>query len=289
MRPRARGGDDDVVAAQVERLDRVRVQRQQRPERARGRAQLLQERGLRVAVGEPALGALLVVDGGEDVGLRPGVADRREHALGAPQVEQEVVNQRNTPHRRAILRTACCAPSLLRPVLALAFPAAAPTPPAPGAAGLARRGRRRPADRARVRRAAAEWDQMAGSGAEAVRAAFYWHQIQPTGRPTRTSPARRARPRRRRSAGSACCRSCTARRPGRALNPGDPALAAARPGGLRAGADRARRALRTERLVMGGASGGRSPADPRVADLERAEPHPLLERRAVGAVLRRSC
>ena len=37
----------------------------------------------------------LVVDGGEDVGVRPGVADRREHALGAAQVEQEVVDERD--------------------------------------------------------------------------------------------------------------------------------------------------------------------------------------------------
>ena len=44
VRPRARGGDHDVVAAQVQRLDRVRVERQQRPERARGRPQALQER-----------------------------------------------------------------------------------------------------------------------------------------------------------------------------------------------------------------------------------------------------
>ena len=29
--------------------------------------------------------------------------------------------------------------------------------------------------------AAGEWDRMAGSGVEAVRTAFYWHSIQPTG------------------------------------------------------------------------------------------------------------
>jgi hypothetical protein len=95
VRPRARGRDDGVVAAQVERLDRVRIERQQRPEGARGRAQALQERGVDRAVREPTLGAALVVDGGEDVGVRPAVADRREHPLGAAQVEQEVVDQRD--------------------------------------------------------------------------------------------------------------------------------------------------------------------------------------------------
>jgi hypothetical protein len=48
-----------------------------------------------VAVGEPALGAVLVVDGGEHVGLRPHAADSLEHALGAAHVEQEVVHERD--------------------------------------------------------------------------------------------------------------------------------------------------------------------------------------------------
>ena len=95
VRPRARRGDHRVVAAQVERLDRVRVERQQRPERARGRPQALQERGVDLAVREPTFGAALVVDRGEDVGVRPRVADRREHPLGAAQVQQEVVDERD--------------------------------------------------------------------------------------------------------------------------------------------------------------------------------------------------
>src|SRR3954447_14088494 len=48
-----------------------------------------------VAIGESPLRPGLVVDGGEDVRLGPRVADRREHALGAAQVEQEVVDQRD--------------------------------------------------------------------------------------------------------------------------------------------------------------------------------------------------
>ena len=66
-------------------------------------------------------------------------------------------------------------------------------------------------------------------------------------------------------------------------------LAAARPRRLRPPADHARHALRPERLLVDRASRGREAADPRVADLERAEPDALLERRPLGAVLRRSC
>ena len=44
---------------------------------------------------EAALGAVRVVHGGEDVGVRPQLAHGEEHALGPAQVEQEVVNQRD--------------------------------------------------------------------------------------------------------------------------------------------------------------------------------------------------
>ena len=46
-----------------------------------------------VAVREAALGPALVVDGGEEVGLREQVAEREEDALGPAHVEQEVVHQ----------------------------------------------------------------------------------------------------------------------------------------------------------------------------------------------------
>ena len=65
--------------------------------------------GVDVAVREAAIGPALVVDGGEDVGVGPGVADGREHVLGAPQIEQEVVNQGG----RA--RPSCGAQSMHRP------------------------------------------------------------------------------------------------------------------------------------------------------------------------------
>jgi hypothetical protein len=95
VRPRARGGDHDVVAAQVEGLDRVRVQRQQRPERPRRRPHALEERRARLAVGEPALRPARVVDGGEDVRVGPRLAQRREDPLGSAEVEQEVVDERD--------------------------------------------------------------------------------------------------------------------------------------------------------------------------------------------------
>ena len=47
----------------------------------------------RMAGGEAALRPVLVVDGGEHVRVRPGVADRGEDALRAAQVEQEVVHE----------------------------------------------------------------------------------------------------------------------------------------------------------------------------------------------------
>ena len=48
-----------------------------------------------VAVREPALGAVLVVDGREDVGVRPQVAHLEEHAVGAAHAHEEVVHERD--------------------------------------------------------------------------------------------------------------------------------------------------------------------------------------------------
>jgi hypothetical protein len=62
--------------------------------------QPLQERGVDGAVGEAPFRAGLVVDRREDVGLGPGVADRGEHALGSPEVEQEVVDERDAGGHR---------------------------------------------------------------------------------------------------------------------------------------------------------------------------------------------
>ena len=155
MRPRARGRDDGVVAAQVERLDRVRIERQQRPEGARGRAQALQERGVDRAVREPTLGAALVVDGGEDVGVRPAVADRREHPLGAAQVEQEVVDQRDASggHERAECKKSVPGTAPRRLASARAPPRDHP-PPAPDPARGGGPVRARHGDRARRHRGA---------------------------------------------------------------------------------------------------------------------------------------
>ena len=61
-----------------------------------------------------------------------------------------------------------------------------------------------------------------------------------------------------------------------ARRPGDLDLAAARPGAVRALPARARRALRARGLAVGGAARPAARADPRLAGLERAEPHALL-------------
>jgi hypothetical protein len=183
VRPRARRAHDDVVAAQVERLDRVRVERQERPERPRRGPQALQERGARGACGEAPLGAALVVDGGEDVGLGPRVADGREHPLRAAQVQEEVVHERDAgghptaectdrrPTLARVLRAVFCA---LLALLAAAAPAGAREVPR-GWLGAVADGPMvsGPQD--------AEWDLAAGSGVESVRAAFYWSQAQPDG------------------------------------------------------------------------------------------------------------
>ncbi len=46
-------------------------------------------------VGEAALGPGLVVDRGEDVRIGEQLAELEEHAFGAAQVEQEVVDERD--------------------------------------------------------------------------------------------------------------------------------------------------------------------------------------------------
>src|SRR3954465_12964933 len=78
-----------------------------------------------MAVGETALGAGLVVDRAEDVGLGPRVADRREDALGPAQVEKEIVDERNFRHGRGILRTRMRLLATIALFFALAAPAAA--------------------------------------------------------------------------------------------------------------------------------------------------------------------
>ena len=56
-----------------------------------------------VAVREPALGPVLVIDGGEDVGLGPHLAQLDEHALGSADVEQEVVDEGYLRDRTALV------------------------------------------------------------------------------------------------------------------------------------------------------------------------------------------
>ena len=93
VRPRARARDHEVVAAQVQRLHRGRVQRQQRAEGAGVGPQALQVGGVHRAVREAALGPLLVVDRGEEVRLREEVAQGEKDALCPAHVHEEVVHQ----------------------------------------------------------------------------------------------------------------------------------------------------------------------------------------------------
>ena len=126
-----------------------------------------------------------------------------------------------------------------------------------------------------------EWDLMAAQrrrvGADGLRLA---RSAQPAGGAADRLRAPRTRVvlRRPRARGCRCCRSCTARPAGR-RPPGDAGLAAARHGGLRRLPD-ARWSRATGRT---GSLWAEHPelaarADPRLADLERAEPHALLDR-----------
>ena len=92
--PGAGAGDHQVVAAQVEGLDRGGVERQEGAEGARVGTQALEEGGVDVAVRQPPLGAPLVVDGGEDVRIGIQLADLEEDPVGPPQADHEVVDER---------------------------------------------------------------------------------------------------------------------------------------------------------------------------------------------------
>src|SRR4051812_8373163 len=132
-----------------------------------------------MAVGEAALGARLVVDRGEDVGLGPRVADRRKDALRPAQVEKEVVDERNFRHGRGILRSRMRILATIALFVALTAPAAAAKRAVPrGWLGVVVDG---PLLESSFTGGPAEWDRMAGSGAEAARAAVYWSAVQPSG------------------------------------------------------------------------------------------------------------
>ena len=118
---------------------------------------------------------------------------------------------------------------------------------------------------------------MASSGAESVRTAFYWPSAQRSGAAPPDlahldgvvlQAARRGLP----------VLPIVTGTPGWAASrAGDETSPAARPGALRGLPADAGRPLRAAGLAVGGAPRGRGAADPRLADLERAEPHPLLD------------
>src|SRR5439155_25224272 len=96
-----------------------RIERQQRAKGPRGRTQPLQERGADVARCEAALRAALVVDRRVDRRLRIELAEREEDALGAAQVEQEVMDERDAAlgwHGRRVTRRSV--PTLLLAIAA---------------------------------------------------------------------------------------------------------------------------------------------------------------------------
>ena len=157
----------------------------------------------------------------------------------------------------------------------------------PGAARLARRGRRRPADRPAFAAApsgtawpAAAWSRCAPRSTGA--------RSSPPGPPTPTSRARTRVVLAAAQRGLGVLPVLHGTPGWAALNPGDPASPPRDP------ADFAR--LLTALVTRYGPNGSfwaehpevAKAADPRVADLERAEPDALLERRPVGAVLRRA-
>ena len=122
-----------------------------------------------------------------------------------------------------------------------------------------------------------EWDLMATSGAESVRTAFYWPQ----------RAARHASPPDLAHLDGLVLQAArrgiarAADRDGHARLGGEPArrrdLSPARSAALRRLPARAGRPLRAAGLAVGRAPRDRRAADPRVADLERAEPHALLD------------
>ena len=132
-----------------------------------------------------------------------------------------------------------------------------------------------------------EFDLMRSSGVEAVRTAFDWRAAQPDENgPIDFAPmdavvaaaAQRGLP----------VLPVVHRTPSwAAAHPGKGAASTPqRDGGVHAVPDRAGRALRAVGLAVGGAAGAAADADPRLADLERAEPDALLVHPAVREGLR---
>ena len=117
MGPGGGARDHQVVAAKVQGLDGPGVERQQRAEVVRRRPQPLERAGDHAATLEAPLGTPRVVDRREDVGLRIHLAELEQDPLGAAEVQEEVVDQRDAhavrgrarSHRRPRL------PARLRP------------------------------------------------------------------------------------------------------------------------------------------------------------------------------
>ena len=97
VRPAARARDDDVVAEEVERAERGRIERQSELRVPAQPARVLQEAGAHVHLRERVRHRLCVVERGEDGCLGPDLVQRLDDALGAAVLHEIVVHQRN-PH-----------------------------------------------------------------------------------------------------------------------------------------------------------------------------------------------
>ena len=96
VRPRAGARDDELVPLDPESLGREWVEREQWAEALGGGAEPLQERCVNPAIGKAPFGTGLVIHRREQVGLRIHSAQRDECALRAPDIQEEVVDERDT-------------------------------------------------------------------------------------------------------------------------------------------------------------------------------------------------
>ena len=59
---------------------------------------MLEEGAVDLAIRKPSFGTTFVVNRGENISIRPDIADLNEDPFGPTKVEQEVVNQRDARH-----------------------------------------------------------------------------------------------------------------------------------------------------------------------------------------------
>jgi hypothetical protein len=95
------GADDDVVAVEVELLDREREDRQVAAIVAAGQRQPLHQRRDDPVPFDGWRNGAAAMEQGVDVGVGIELAEPLEHLLAAPHPRQPVVNQRDPRHSAA--------------------------------------------------------------------------------------------------------------------------------------------------------------------------------------------